>query len=84
MSGFTRGQPWTFELTFTKASYWHRVHAPDPCWCRDPDRLHALAQSVLVPAGFEVVAEHGSWLGLNGPGLDEASTDELWAAISGL
>lgn len=86
MSGFTRGKRWAYELTDTKAHYWHRDHErgeADRCWCRQPGSLHALYERVLKPRGFELVTGGASWLGLNGPGLDERSTDVLYAAIHG-
>ena len=84
MSGFTTGGRYgerqVFELTSTKAGYWHRYCARDGCQGHE---LHAIAEAHLLPAGFEVVRDGGAFLALDGPGIADESTDALYAAVSG-
>lgn len=84
MSGFTsarrygRGQ--VFELTSTKAAYWHRYCDRDDC---QGDDIHAIVDAHVIPAGFTVVRDGGNYIALDGPGIAEGATDALYDAVSG-
>lgn len=78
MSGFHRGG-W-FDLTATKAEYWHRS-------CPDHHdqvlELEDLWQVHLEPAGFvRHDAPSPYMLRLTGPGIDRGSTDHLYKALT--
>lgn len=66
-----------FELTATRARYWHR---PQRC-C---ESLADIASTHLAPAGFSVdVGTGGNFLIVAGPGLDAGETGPLYEAVSG-
>jgi len=84
MSGFTTGGRYgnrqVFELTSTKGAYWHRFCARDGCLASAPS---AIAGAHLEPAGFAVVHDGGNYIALDGPGIADGSTEQLYAAVSG-
>jgi hypothetical protein len=78
VSGFSRSRPGVFDLTATKADYWHRSQ---PCACPDLDAIYL---EHLEPAGFERHDAPSPYvLRLTGPGLSERNTSALYEAVSG-
>lgn len=69
-----------FELTYTKAEYWHRGCKRPECQGRD---LQTIVTAHVVPAGFEVVRDGGNFIALDGPGISAGSTNALFSAVSG-
>jgi hypothetical protein len=76
MSGFHR-DGW-FDLTATKAEYWHRH-----CGCQALE-MEDIYRAHLEPAGFvRHPAPSPHMLRLTGPGIAEGSTDPLYRACVG-
>lgn len=81
MSGWLNPDPATGRGRYQPLdSKWRRYHDRH---CADPDCPGDWLDHA-TRAGF-VVAEtlRGGYVVLNGPGLDEGSTDELWTAVTG-
>ena len=76
MSGFVGKTGW-YDLTETKALYWHRNRA-DSC-----KSLADVVQAHVVDGGFKV-QQKGTWVRITGPGLVDGWTDFLFLAISGV
>lgn len=79
MSGFNRGH---FELTATKASYWHGCRKSNRD-CHHSRGFWEIVDAHAVPAGFTVVTRRSAFVVLSGPGISEGKTRELFAALSG-
>ena len=75
MSGFVGKTGW-YDLTATKALYWHRYRT-DGCRSLE-DVIHAH----VWDEGF-TVEEKGNWVRITGPGLVDGSTELLFSAVSG-
>jgi hypothetical protein len=73
MSGFT--QNGTYQLTPTKALYWHRSRTDCPC-----TTVEQIVRTHLIPTGFTVVGPHTA---LTGPGIDTRNDTPLYEAVSG-
>lgn len=80
MSGFNRARG-EYDLTPTKASYWHRSRnlTGAGCGCRHAGDM-VLAH--VVPAGFTVV-DHGSYWSVGGLSVAEGWTADLYESLSG-
>lgn len=65
-----------FELTRTRAKYWHRGR---DCGCAS---LEAIAAQHLGDFAW-TAGQGGNWLDVTGPGLGEGSTSPLFEAVSG-
>ncbi len=77
MSGFV-GKSGRYDLTVTKALYWHRFQK-DSCRSLE-DVLHAH----IYDLGFRWQEKPGGrWVRITGPGLVDGWTDRLYVAISG-
>lgn len=76
MSGFVGGG--AYELTATKAEYWHR-------FCRCGRRTPAeIIRGHVVPAGFDArPGRGGRFWRITGPGLEDGNTNALYMAVSG-
>ena len=75
MSGFV-GKSGAYDLTATKALYWHRYRT-DSC-----KTLGDMVQH-LEDGGFKV-QDKGNYLRVTGPGLGEGYTDFLYMALTGV
>lgn len=76
MSGLRRDG--RFELTLTRAGFWHRGRE---CACVS---LGDVGREHLDPAGFRwQIGRGGNFLLVDGPGLAEGRTDALFQAVSG-
>lgn len=84
MSGFTKssryGTTLAFELTATKANYWHGACRTGTCRSGE---LRDIVETHAVPGGFTVLHDGGAFIALSGPGIAARSTDTLYEAISG-
>lgn len=68
-----------FELTATRATYWHRDRGPKCC-----RSLADIARTHLVPAGFSwEFGRGGRFIIVSGPGLADEDTGPLYEAVSG-
>ncbi len=83
MSGWTAkyAAP-VFELTATKAGYWHRNCSQG---CAD---LEDIWRNHLADQGFELVRDGGTYIAVTWPGavagVSTEGTGPLWTALSGL
>jgi len=68
----------TFELTPTKANYWHRSHAGCAAAHKEKDKIGAHLRS----AGLEVRWKGSYWVD-SGGSLLEGWPDYIWTALSG-
>jgi len=75
VSGFVGKSGW-YDLTATKALYWHRLQR-DSC-----KSLVDIVHAHVVDEGF-TVQERGNFARITGPGLVDGWTDRLYVAISG-
>lgn len=75
MSGFV-GKTGQYDLTATKALYWHRFQK-DSC-----KSLWDVVEAHVWDAGF-TVEDNGNYARITGPGLIDGWTDRLYVAISG-
>jgi hypothetical protein len=79
VSGFSATRPGVFDLTHTKAVYWHR--SQPECACDDLDAIYA---THLEPAGFQrQPAPSPALLRLTGPGIAQGHSTRVYEAISG-
>jgi len=76
MSGFV-GKTGQYDLTATKALYWHRNRS-DSC-----KSLWDVVEAHVWDAGF-TVEDNGNYARISGPGLVDGWTDFLFLAISGV
>ena len=76
MSGFV-GKTGQYDLTATRALYWHRNRS-DSC-----KSLWDVVEAHVVDGGF-TVKRRGNWARITGPGLVDGWTDFLFQAISGV
>lgn len=75
MSGFVGKTGW-YDLTATKALYWHRNRS-DSC-----KSLEDIMYKHVTGEGFRVEGK-GNWARITGPGLVDGWTDLLYLAVSG-
>jgi hypothetical protein len=75
VSGFVGKSGW-YDLTATKALYWHRYRSDS---CRS---LADIVHAHIVDGGFRV-QEKGNYVRVTGPGLVLGWTDFLFMSIAG-